>query len=113
MHELRIAGDLSEIVLETASTEGLSVVTNVNVTFGVLVQIVPEIFESAFREVVRNTAAENAVLNFEIVPIRLDCRNCRNIFTPGENMFTCPICGSNETDIISGKELFITSIEGE
>jgi hydrogenase nickel incorporation protein HypA/HybF len=113
MHELRIAGDLSDIVLESASVAGLSVVTCVNVTFGVLVQIVPEIFESAFREVVRNTAAENAVINFEIVPVRLACRNCRNVFTIVENMFACPSCGSSDTDIINGKELFITSIEGE
>ena len=44
MHEIRIAEDLSAIVLETARKENLSKVTKVNISFGQMIQIVPDIF---------------------------------------------------------------------
>lgn len=50
MHELRIAQDLSVIVIDAVSNKNLSKVTKVNIIFGQLVQIVPDIFEFAFRE---------------------------------------------------------------
>ena len=40
------------------------------------------------------------------------CRVCGNDFEVQENIFLCP-CGSSDLEIISGKELFIKSIEGE
>jgi len=91
----------------------LSKVTKVSITFGEMVQIVPEIFEFAFRETVRDSVVMAAELDIEIAGIRLKCRNCGNDFQPEDNLFWCKICNSYETDIIQGKELFIKSIEGE
>jgi hydrogenase nickel incorporation protein HypA/HybF len=113
MHELRIAEDLSAIVLEAAGNEKLSVISKVNISFGQLIQIVPEMFEFAFREAVRNSVAEAAVVDIEIVPVKMRCRNCGSSFQVKENVFACNICNSAELDIIQGKELFIKSIEGE
>lgn len=113
MHEIRIAEDLSAIVLDAARNEKLSKVTKVNIIFGQLIQIVPEIFEFAFRETVRDTIAENAELNIELVNVKMSCRNCGCEFQIGDNLFACHKCGSSDLDIISGKELFIKSIEGE
>jgi hydrogenase nickel incorporation protein HypA/HybF len=113
MHELRIAEDLSAIVLEAAGNEKLSVISKVNISFGQLIQIVPEMFEFAFREAVRNSIAEDAVVDIEIVPVKMRCRNCGSSFQVKENVFACNICNSVGLDIIQGKELFIKSIEGE
>ncbi len=113
MHEISIAEDLTAIVLETAEREHLEKVTRVNIIFGKLVQIVPDIFEFAFRESVRNTLAENAVVEIETVPVIMKCRDCSNEFQVKDNLFACHICNSTDLDIIHGKELFIKSIEGE
>jgi hydrogenase nickel incorporation protein HypA/HybF len=113
MHELRIAEDLSAIVLETAIREKLSIVSKVNISFGQMIQIVPEIFEFAFRECVKNSVAENADLNIEIIPIKMKCIDCGNDFKIEENLFVCNICGSTNLEIREGKELFIKSLEGE
>ncbi|MCJ7448807.1 MAG: hydrogenase maturation nickel metallochaperone HypA [Bacteroidales bacterium] len=113
MHEIKIAEDLSAIVLETAKRESLSKVTRVNIIFGQLVQIVPEIFEYAFRETVRDTIANDADVFIEIVPVKMKCIKCGNDFLVKENRFKCNVCFSTDLDIISGKELFIKSIEGE
>jgi hydrogenase nickel incorporation protein HypA/HybF len=113
MHELRIAEDLSGIVLETAMNEKLAKVTKINIIFGQLVQIVPDIFKTAFTESVRGTLAEGSELNIEIVKVRMKCTNCGKEFRIRGNIFACKHCGSTELEIIKGKEMFVKSIEGE
>jgi hydrogenase nickel incorporation protein HypA/HybF len=113
MHELRIAEDLSVIVLETAKMEKLSKVTRVNVSFGQLVQIVPDIFEFAFRQTVKDSIAGHAELNIEIIAVRMKCSDCGSNFQLEKNQFFCNNCGSSDIEIINGKELFIKSIEGK
>ena len=113
MHEIRIAKDLSVIVLEVAGREKLSKVTKVNISFGQMIQIVPDIFDFAFRETVRDTMAMDAEADIEILPVKMRCKSCKNEFNINENTFYCSICGSADLDIMQGKELFIKSIEGE
>jgi len=112
MHELRIAEDLTKIVLETALDSGLKKVTEVNVIFGQMVQIVPDIFEFAFRECTRGTVAQDAGVNIEIRKVKMRCLRCGSDFNVQGNKFVCN-CGSSDLEIINGKELFIKSIEGE
>jgi len=113
MHELKIAEDLSGIVLEAAKDAKLEKVVKVNITFGQLVQIVPEIFETAFSEAVRGTIAEGSKLNIVIIKIRMKCKDCGKEFRITGNIFACKFCGSTDMDIVRGKEIFIKSIEGE
>lgn len=113
MHEIRIAEDLSAIVLDAARNGQLSKVTKINIIFGQLIQIVPEIFEFAFRETVRNTVAEDSELSIEIVKVRAYCKNCGNEFEVKDNLFACSNCSSTDLEIRNGKELFVKSIEGD
>jgi hydrogenase nickel incorporation protein HypA/HybF len=113
MHELKIAEDLKNIVLEAASKGNLTKVTRVNVTFGQMVQIVPEIFQFAFTECVRDSTAEGAEVIIEIVPVKMACNNCGTEFIVKDKMFACHKCSSADLKIINGKELFVNSIEGE
>jgi hydrogenase nickel incorporation protein HypA/HybF len=113
MHEIRIAKDLSVIVLEVAVREKLSKVTKVNISFGQLIQIVPDIFEFAFSETVKDSIAMDASVDIEILPVKMRCISCKDEFKVNDNKFSCNKCGSTELDIIQGKELFVKSIEGE
>jgi hydrogenase nickel incorporation protein HypA/HybF len=113
MHELRIAEDLTSIVIETANGNNLSKVTRVNILFGQMIQIVPDIFEFAFREIVRDSIAKDAELNIVVLPVKMKCTVCGIEFKVNDNMFACNNCWSTDLDIIQGKELFIKSIEGE
>jgi hydrogenase nickel incorporation protein HypA/HybF len=113
MHEIRIAEDLRDIVLEVATGENLHSVSKVNICFGELIQIVPDIFEFAFRESSRNSIASSARISIEIIPVKFRCRKCSNEFVLIANNYACKECGSSETDIINGKEMYVKSIEGE
>lgn len=112
MHELRIATDLVEMVVRYASDAGWQTVDRVNLTFGQFIQVVPDLFETAFREATRGTVAEGAELDIEIIPAELRCLGCGEPYMPSGDIHACRSCGSEEIDLIHGKELFIKSIEG-
>lgn len=113
MHELRIATDLVEMVEGHAAEAGLGAVRRVNVSFGQFIQIVPDLFEAAFRIATADTIAEGAEISIEIIAPELRCLDCGSVYIPSEDLNGCSVCGSHEIDIVHGKELFIKSIEGE
>jgi len=113
MHELRIATDLVEMVEGYASDAGLQEVSRVNVSFGQFIQIVPDLFEAAFREAARDTVAAGAEISIEIIDAEMCCMGCGSVYIPSGDLDGCNVCGSSEIDIVHGKELFIKSIEGE
>lgn len=113
MHELSIAGDLAEIVLNEARKASLSKVTRICICFGELVQIVPDIFKFAFTETIRNSIADGSELDIEILRIRIKCRMCGNESPVNDHDFTCRICHSDKTDLVSGNEMYVKYIEGD
>jgi hydrogenase nickel incorporation protein HypA/HybF len=113
MHEIGLAGDLVQIVLREAEKNSLSKVTRVNVCFGELVQVVPDIFRFAYTETVRNTIAEDSEVEIEIERVKMRCRLCRNEFLVSENNFICNVCNSSNLDFVHGNEVFVKSIEGD
>jgi hydrogenase nickel incorporation protein HypA/HybF len=113
MHELRIAEDLSAIVTACADTNKLRKVTRVRVCFGQLIQIIPDIFRTAFTESVKNTLAEEASLEIEIIPVSGRCSSCSKEFKVEDIDFRCVNCGGIDIELVTGKELFVESIEGE
>jgi hydrogenase nickel incorporation protein HypA/HybF len=113
MHEIRIAEELSAIVLRVAGNENLSKVSMVNISFGTMIQVVPDIFERAFRECVRDSLADGAELSVEILPVKIRCNSCREEMGLEAMDFRCNLCGSADLEIIQGKEMFVKSIEGE
>ncbi len=113
MHELKIAEELIGIIKEVAKTENLKKVTKVNIQFGQMIQIVPDIFRCVFEGGVKGTVAKRAQLYLEILPIKVVCKKCRIETELEELLFVCDTCGSNDVELIQGREIIIESIEGE
>jgi hydrogenase nickel incorporation protein HypA/HybF len=112
MHELRIAEDLVAMVAGYAAEAGLSKVSRVNISFGQYIQIVPDLFASAFSEAAIDTVASGAELDIEIIPAEMRCLGCGSGYKPAGDLGACSICGSEEIALVHGKELFVKSIEG-
>ena len=113
MHEIKVAENMMQIILDVAREESLGRVNQVNVQFGKMIQIVPDIFRFAFEEVARGTIAEGAILDLEILLIKMQCLECGREFTVDDNQFDCPVCESDELKLVQGRETVIKSIEGE
>ncbi len=108
MHELSIADAIVAIAEQHAAGRR---VARVEVKIGHLRQVVPSALEFAFELVAEGTALEGAELEIEDVPVRIACRKCAAEGRVAEFPFTCPSCGSFDTDVVSGDELLVDSLE--
>ena len=113
MHELKIAEELIGIIVQVAESENLKKVTKVNLQFGKMIMIVPDVFHFVFESAVKGTVAKNAKLYIEILPVKFACKKCKEETEIDNLIFVCHYCGSNDLQLTQGRETIIESIEGE
>ena len=113
MHELSITQSILSIVLEKANVAHASKVSKINLVIGELSGIVDECVQFYFDFLSRDTIAAEATLSFRRSPTQLRCRNCATVFAPGNGDWACPGCREQKIEIISGRELYVESIEVE
>lgn len=113
MHELSIMSNILDIVLEHAHKNGAKRVKTINLKIGELSDVIPQWAQMYFDMLTKETIAEGSKLNIEKVPLALKCRDCSHEHTYRDKdwKFTCTKCGSSDLEIISGRELMVTSIE--
>ena len=113
MHELSIAQSLLEIVLDEAGKNGLERVRVIKLQVGEFAAVVPDSLTFCFELVSRDTLASGAVLEIETIPIVSRCVQCGAMFEVENQVFLCPECGEPVFEIVSGRELSVSSIEGD
>lgn len=112
MHEMGIALQIVEMASSAIPNDMERVcVEKVNLKVGKLTAIVPESLRFCFNIVNRDTKLAGANLCIEEVPIIAKCCECNAQSNIIEPPFICQKCGSGSLDIISGRELIVTSIE--
>lgn len=112
MHEMGIALQIIDIAASAIpkELEGTPI-ARVNLRIGKLSAVVPKSLTFCFEIAAKDTPLQGAILQIEEVPVEARCRECEHIFTITGPAFSCPKCQSGSTDIISGRELDIASIE--
>jgi hydrogenase nickel incorporation protein HypA/HybF len=113
LHELSIAESLLEIVVEEARANGLERIRKISLRIGEFAAVVPESLNFCFELVSRDTIASGAVLEIESIPVTARCDKCDLSFDVRDQVFLCPRCGDPVFELISGRELSVSSIEGE
>ncbi len=113
MHELGVTESIAGIVLRHANMNGARRVLKVNIKLGELTGIVDRYVSFYWDMVTKDTVAQGAELNFVKVPTVAYCNRCREEFRIEEYDLTCPRCGEVASDIISGREFVVESIEIE
>jgi len=113
MHELSITQSMLDLVLKQAEEAGASKVGKINLVIGEMTGVVDSCVRFYFGFLSKGTPAEEAALNFEVIPTTARCLDCGKDFRLGEFDWTCPYCQSNNIEITGGKELYVKSIEVE
>ncbi|WP_071394714.1 hydrogenase maturation nickel metallochaperone HypA [Bacillus tuaregi] len=113
MHELAMVRSIYEVINEKVTEYGVKRVKQVKLIVGELTGIEESIMKSCFEIYVQRTPAEGANLIIEYVPIRVMCRDCSHEFETSIPFSDCPHCGTKKFHILSGKELYIESMEVE
>ncbi len=111
MHELSIASQLVDQVIQHAQANDAIHVREVIVKVGAMQLVVPEALHTAFEAVTEGTIAEGATLEIREVQPMAKCRACRNEFSPEIGNYVCPQCGQANAQIIQGNDIVLHTIE--
>ena len=108
MHELSICTSLAAIVTDHA--DGRSV-RRVHLDVGHLRQVVPDTLRYSWDIVATEPPLAGSELVINHIAAVLRCRNCDVETTIDVPVFRCSSCGSVETDVVSGQELLVRSLD--
>jgi hydrogenase nickel incorporation protein HypA/HybF len=111
MHEFGLAQNALAVALQEADKLGAKRVTRVSMRFGALAGVVPDAFQFSFEALAEGSAAEGCELVMETVQPLCYCPTCDLEFTAELYAYACPRCGNAQTDLRSGRELDLVSIE--
>jgi hydrogenase nickel incorporation protein HypA/HybF len=107
MHELSITQSLVDAVLNRT---GGRPVTGVNLRIGPLSGVLPDAVRFCFELVSAGTPLAGAALTIDEPQGRARCRSCLDEFDLADIFLLCP-CGSADVEVLSGRELMVTSVE--
>lgn len=107
MHELAIAESVVSTVLERTEGRAVSVV---RLRVGQLAGVVPDALSFCFELAAAATPLEGATLEIEVQAGRAHCRSCTEEFALDDAILLCP-CGSADVELLSGRELSVSSVE--
>jgi hydrogenase nickel incorporation protein HypA/HybF len=113
MHEQSIVESILALALENAAKAKASKIRRIYLVVGELSGVVEEAVEFYFSFLTKETIAAGASLFFTRIPAQLRCRNCDTVFSPEKLNFHCPNCQEQQVEIVSGRELYIESLEVE
>ena len=111
MHELSVCRFLIKKAEEIAEGEGAEKVTLIGVQVGPLAGVDPDLLAEAFPAASQGSLAEGAELRIRETPIQVRCSKCGAESDVKANYLVCGLCGSQDTQLISGNELMMASIE--
>jgi hydrogenase nickel incorporation protein HypA/HybF len=113
VHELAVAQALVEQVDAVIDQHNAAQASMIRVRIGPLAGVVPELLASAFPLAAAGSRMEHAQLEFILAPIRVHCQTCGAETEAAMNRLVCGACGDWHTQVISGDELLLESVELE
>jgi len=111
MHELSICRQTLKQVIEIAQDNNAYSVQSITLKIGPLSGVEASLLKQAFPFAAQQTLAENAQLIIEELPVRVKCAQCGAESEAKVNDLRCTLCASEQTQLLSGDEMLLVSIE--
>lgn len=113
MHEMALAENVLQIILEASQTGHFSRVKTVFLEIGKLSAVEPDALRFCFDAVTRDTLVAHAELEIIEVAGIAHCQNCATDMTVQEKYGLCPNCGSAQLQIIAGNQMRVKELSVE
>jgi len=113
MHEYSVTKSLVDLCNKEAKENKITKVCKIYLKVGKFTGFSPDSIEFYFEHLKINTRCSDATIVFEEIPIMITCQECGKQSEIDEPILLCPNCGSEKIDLLSGREFFVASIEGE
>jgi len=111
MHELSVCQNLVQQLEDIATQHHAQSVSLVRIRIGPLSGIEPQLLAQAFPLASAGSIAEGATLHTEVLPIKIRCQTCGHEGEAQPNRLLCSACGDWHTQLISGDEMLLASVE--
>jgi len=113
MHEYGVTKSLVDLCNQEAEKNNLKKIFKINLKIGKFTGFSADSIKFYFDYLKPDTKCVDAEIMFEEIPIKIKCENCKKENIIDDPIFLCPDCGSPDIEIITGREFYIESIEGE
>jgi len=111
MHELSVCQALITQVEAIARERQAHRVTSILLEMGPFSGVEPSLLEQAFPIASAGTIAAGAALVIKSLPVRVHCDQCGHTTDALPYRLLCGHCGDWKTQLVSGDELQLTSVE--
>lgn len=111
MHELSVCQSMLRQVEDIVAQHGARAATAIKVQIGPLSGVEPQLLAQAFPIASAGTVADGATLYLDSLPVRVRCQVCGAETNASVNRLLCAECGAWQTQLLSGDELLLASVE--
>jgi len=110
MHELGVVIQVVKSVEKVVLENNLKKVDKIVLQIGEASSMIPKYVKDCYPAAVDGTEFEDTKLEIEILLANAMCHDCEKVFSNLNKNRICPNCGSNQWELISGKEFIIKEI---
>jgi len=110
MHELSVCQNLV-MQVERIARERNARVSSITIKIGPLSGVEAALVEQAYPLAVAGTCLSAARLIIDSLPVRVHCGVCQKDSVAAPNRMLCAHCGDWRTELLSGDELLLSSVE--
>ncbi len=111
MRELQFTQNILNQSLQQAHEANAKRVKCLHLAMGEIAEIEQRSIQSHWQQISKDTPAEQAELDFRLIPAEVQCMACFAKYHPTNGGIQCPHCGSYGAKILSGEEFYLESIE--
>jgi len=112
MHEMGIAQQLVQIAIDSIPEDIENPkVEKLNLRIGKLASVVEHSLTFCFEIITKDTPLEDARLEIDFIAVRVHCKSCDNEWEVKDSVFKCPFCEDGDVEMLTGREIEITSLE--
>lgn len=113
MHELSVCQSILSQIEAIAAEHHATAVTVVYLQIGPLSGVEAPLLRNAWSIARSHTIADGAALEIEEMPITIRCNSCGRESEATANRLLCGHCGEWRTQLISGDEMLLRTVELE
>ena len=113
MHEYSVTKSLVDLCNKEADNNNMKMISKIHLKIGKFTGFSPDSIQFYFEHLKPETKCGSATIEFEEIPIEIKCHHCGKQHVIEDPILLCPNCGSEQIELLSGREFFVASIEGE
>ncbi len=114
MHELQVTESILNVVIRHAQQNKVGKIIAIGLDIGELSDLENEWIQRYFDYISKDTVADGAKLKITRIPAEFRCTACAHTFNAGRqdiHGLKCPGCGSENCELVSGREYYIRDME--